>query len=61
MIIKHENKVPTISQSAYIAPNAIICGDVSIGKGTRIMFGAQIIEESNPIVMDKTVSSLKML
>jgi len=51
MIIKHENKEPKIDPSAYIAPNATICGDVTIGKGTRIMFGAQIIAESNPITI----------
>ena len=49
MIIKHENKAPNIDSSAYIAPNATICGDVTIGRGTRVMFGAQIIAESNPI------------
>ncbi len=49
MIIRHEGKEPKIDGTAYIAPNATICGDVSIGKGSRIMFGAQIIAESNPI------------
>jgi len=51
MIIRHENKEPKIDTSAYIAPNATICGDVTIGKGTRVMFGAQIIAESNPIII----------
>jgi len=49
MIIEHLGKRPEIDKSAYIAPNATICGDVSIGKNTRIMFGAQIIAESSPI------------
>lgn len=51
MIIEHLGKKPTIDKSAYIAPNATICGDVTIGKNTRIMFGAQIIAESSPIVI----------
>ncbi len=51
MIIEHEGKIPEIDETAFIAPNATICGNVKIGKGTRIMFGAQIIAESNPIVI----------
>lgn len=49
MIIEHLGKQPIIDQSAYIAPNATICGEVIIGKNSRIMFGAQIIAENSPI------------
>lgn len=51
MILEHLGKRPTIHESAYVAPNATICGDVTIGANTRIMFGAQLIAESNPIVI----------
>ncbi|MEO9893254.1 gamma carbonic anhydrase family protein [Aurantibacter sp.] len=49
MLIEHNGKKPKIDASAYIAPNATICGDVTIGPNTRIMFGAQIIAESSSI------------
>ena len=49
MIIKHLGKSPVTHESAYIAPNAVICGDVKIGKNTRIMFGATIIAEGGSI------------
>ncbi|MBK8808725.1 MAG: gamma carbonic anhydrase family protein [Bacteroidales bacterium] len=49
MILKHLDKEPTIDASSFIAPNAVICGEVKIGKNVRIMFGAQIIAESSPI------------
>ncbi len=49
MIIEHIGGKPKIEQSAYVAPNSTICGNVTIGKNTRIMFGAQIIAESSPI------------
>jgi len=49
MILKHNGKEPQIDSSAYIAPNALVCGDVTIGKGVRIMFGAQVIAENSPI------------
>ena len=49
MILEHSGKTPQIDESAYVAPNAVICGDVRIGRNVRIMFGAQIIAESSPI------------
>ena len=49
MIIKHQNKTPQIDETAYIAPNAVVCGDVIIGKNVRIMFGAQVIAENSSI------------
>lgn len=51
MIIKHLYKTPEIDDTAYIAPNSIICGNVKIGKNARVMFGAQIIAESSPITI----------
>lgn len=62
MIIKHLGKCPTIEDSAYIAPNATVCGEVKIGKNARIMFGASIIAEGgfieigdNCIVLENAV------
>lgn len=49
MIIKHSGKSPMIDESAFIAPNAVICGDVKIGKNTRIMYGAAIVAEGGRI------------
>ena len=49
MIIKHLGKKPEIDRSAYIAPNATICGDVKIGKNTRIMFGVTVVAEGGSI------------
>jgi carbonic anhydrase/acetyltransferase-like protein (isoleucine patch superfamily) len=42
MIIEHRGKRPVIHETAYIAPNATICGDVIIGANARILFGAVI-------------------
>ncbi|MES2073406.1 MAG: gamma carbonic anhydrase family protein [Pseudomonadota bacterium] len=51
MIITHHDKTPQIHPSAYIAPNAVVCGDVSIGPGCRILFGAQLVAESGSITI----------
>ena len=49
MLIQHAGASPRIDPSAYIAPNAVICGNVSVAAGCRIMFGAQVIAESGSI------------
>jgi carbonic anhydrase/acetyltransferase-like protein (isoleucine patch superfamily) len=51
MILKHCNKIPVIDSSAFIAPNAMICGDVKIGSNVRIMFGVQVIAENSSITI----------
>jgi carbonic anhydrase/acetyltransferase-like protein (isoleucine patch superfamily) len=62
MLLTHLNKTPHVDPSAYIAPNATVCGDVIIGPGCRIMFGACIVAEDksleigeNCIVMENAV------
>ncbi len=49
MLLEHRGKTPHIDSSAYIAPTATICGDVSIGKNSRILFGATIVAEGGPV------------
>jgi carbonic anhydrase/acetyltransferase-like protein (isoleucine patch superfamily) len=51
MTIDHLGKLPKISPEAYVAPNAVVCGDVTIGSGCRILFGAQIIAEGGSITI----------
>ena len=49
MLINHLGKSPIIDKSAFVAPNATICGDVKIGKNARIMYGAAVIAEGGTI------------
>jgi carbonic anhydrase/acetyltransferase-like protein (isoleucine patch superfamily) len=49
MLIKHAGTAPRVDPTAYVAPNAVICGDVTIGPGCRIMYGVQVIAESGSI------------
>lgn len=51
MIIEHEGKRPHVDPSARVAPNATLCGDVCIGAGTSIGFGAVIVAESGPVTI----------
>jgi carbonic anhydrase/acetyltransferase-like protein (isoleucine patch superfamily) len=49
MIITHLGKTPRIDPTAYVAPNATLCGDVTVGPRSRILFGAQVIAEGGSI------------
>jgi carbonic anhydrase/acetyltransferase-like protein (isoleucine patch superfamily) len=53
MLIKHDAFSPRIDSTAWIAPNAVICGNVTVGSGCRIMFGAQVIAEGGAITIGR--------
>ena len=40
MIIEYSGQRPQIDGSAYVAPNAVVRGDVRIGAGSVVLFGA---------------------
>jgi gamma-carbonic anhydrase len=39
MLIEHQGRRPRVAASAYVAPNAVVAGDVVIGEDCRILFG----------------------
>ena len=49
MLIEHRGKRPVIAESAYVAPTAVVCGDVTIGPNCRVLFGAVLTAEGGPI------------
>lgn len=49
MLIEHDGHSPRIDPAAWVAPNALVCGDVTLGPGCRIMHGAQLVAESGSI------------
>ncbi len=51
MIIEHRGKTPTIHPTATIAPTAVLCGDVTIGPESCVLFGAVISAEGGPVVI----------
>ncbi|PJK31537.1 gamma carbonic anhydrase family protein [Minwuia thermotolerans] len=50
-LLEHEGKAPRIDPLARIAPNAVICGDVTVGANTSVGFGAVLTAESGPIAV----------
>ncbi len=49
MLLEHRGKRPRVHESAYVAPTATICGDVTIGEDSRILFGAVVTAEGGSV------------
>ena len=49
LLIEHDGVAPRVDPTARLAPNATVCGDVSIGPGTSVGFGAVVVAESGPV------------
>jgi carbonic anhydrase/acetyltransferase-like protein (isoleucine patch superfamily) len=46
MIVAYGEHRPRIDPDAWVAADATVCGDVTIGAGSRIMHGARVIAEA---------------
>jgi len=51
MICSSGTKKPKIHSSAYVAPTAIVSGDVTIGAGCAVLHGAVISAEGAPVTI----------
>lgn len=49
LVIEHRGKRPVVDPSAYVAPTAVLCGDVRIGADARVLFGAVISAEDGSV------------
>lgn len=46
MLIEHAGRQPAVDFTAWVAPDATLCGDVAVGPGARILHGARLIGEA---------------
>lgn len=49
VFVRHRLNSPRVAESAYIAPTAVLCGDVTVGAHSRVLFGAVITAEGGPV------------
>ncbi|MFE8910694.1 gamma carbonic anhydrase family protein [Streptomyces globisporus] len=49
MLITHEGRSPSVHPTAYVAPNATLCGDVRVAADCRVLFGAVLTAEGGPV------------
>src|SRR5919108_6071847 len=51
MLLEHRGKAPSVDPSAYVAPTAVLCGDVRVGPDARVLFGAVLTAEDGAITI----------
>jgi carbonic anhydrase/acetyltransferase-like protein (isoleucine patch superfamily) len=51
MLLSSATKKPNVHASVYVAPNAVISGDVTVEEGCAILYGAVITAEGAPITI----------
>jgi carbonic anhydrase/acetyltransferase-like protein (isoleucine patch superfamily) len=56
MLIEFNGVRPRIAADVYVAPTAVIIGDVTIGAGSSVWFGAVIRGDAGPIIIGERVS-----
>lgn len=49
MLLEHRGKRPSVDPTAYVAPNAVVSGEVAVGPDCRVLFGAVLSAEGGPI------------
>jgi carbonic anhydrase/acetyltransferase-like protein (isoleucine patch superfamily) len=54
MLVEHRGRRPRVAESAYVAPNAVICGDVTVGEDCRILFGAVLTADGGPVELGRS-------
>lgn len=53
MLLEHLGRRPRIHETAYIAPTATVCGDVTVGAESRVLFGAVLVAEGGPVTIGR--------
>jgi carbonic anhydrase/acetyltransferase-like protein (isoleucine patch superfamily) len=49
VLLEHRGKRPRVHESVYVAPNVTLCGDVTIGENSRVLFGTVVAAEGGPV------------
>ena len=55
MLSEHLGRRPQLAPTAYVAPNAVVCGDVVVGEDCRILFGAVVTAEGGRVELGERV------
>jgi hypothetical protein len=49
MEIKHRDRTPSVHPDAYVAPTAVLSGQVSVGAGSCVLHGAVLTADGGPV------------
>jgi len=51
VLIEHEGRAPAVHPDAWVAPTAVLCGDVRVGAGARVLWGAVLVDDGGPVTL----------
>lgn len=49
VLIEYDGNSPSLADDVYVAPTAVVSGDVRIGRGCRVLFGAVITADGGRV------------
>jgi gamma-carbonic anhydrase len=49
MLFEHEGRAPTVDPEAWVAPTAVLCGDVRVAAGARVLWNAVLVDDGGPV------------
>jgi carbonic anhydrase/acetyltransferase-like protein (isoleucine patch superfamily) len=49
MLLEHEGRRPNVHPTAYVAPTAVVSGNVTVGEDCRVQFGAVLTDDGGPV------------
>lgn len=56
IIVEYQGKKPRIAEGVFIAPTAVLIGDVSVGEGSSIWYGTVLRADFGKITIGKNTS-----
>lgn len=56
IIMPYKSAAPKIDESAFLAPTAVVAGDVTIEEGVSVWFGAVVRGDFQPIKIGKNTN-----
>jgi carbonic anhydrase/acetyltransferase-like protein (isoleucine patch superfamily) len=55
MLIEHEGRTPQVDPGAWVAPTAVLCGDVRVAAGARVLWNAVLVDDGGPVELGEQV------
>jgi gamma-carbonic anhydrase len=49
MLIEHEGRSPQVDPGAWVAPTAVLCGDVRVAAGARVLWNAVLVDDGGAV------------
>jgi gamma-carbonic anhydrase len=49
MLIEHEGRAPQVDPEAWVAPTAVLCGDVRVAARARVLWNAVLVDDGGSV------------